>query len=114
MDLERTYKIDFTFNKGKDLTQYIEADNADQAIRLAKSSFHCNLASCGRRLVSIGFQKACKLSKVNKPLRFGFGNGWTTVRPDGNDTIHTMLKKAMDNKFTEGKPIEEVYSFTEL
>ena len=114
MDLNNSYVIRLSFGKNyrKILTQVIEAENADIAIKKAQNTFHFRLYGSGYKRIAKEFQKCCPLTIIRQPLRFGFCGGWTTIHPE-NDTIFSMLKKACKSDIVQGREITEITKYYE-
>ena len=107
IDLQKTWKIGLS-NKKDILSQYVVADSFDDAIKVAQNTFYARLYQLDTGLVCKAGQKCCTLTTLSHPLRFGFGNGHTTIHPKDNDTVYTMLDKAIAKDFVTSD-ITEVY-----
>ena len=113
MNLDKSFIVILKAGKNnrKWLTQVIEAETSDEAIAKAMNTFDFRLHLSGYKRITKETQKCCKLTKIGYPLRFGFCAGWTTIKPDKNDTIYTMLEKAEKSKFVNGKTITDISNF---
>lgn len=90
IDLNKAYRITLTTKCGKRFTQYIEADNMDNAAKLARKTFAASLYDFREGWEG---QKACDKTKLNESLRFGFKGGWNTIDCTGL-TIFQALEKS--------------------
>ena len=109
INLDKAWKITLENSKGETLTQYFEANTLDKAIDIAENSFLSRLYGFDSGIVAKAAQKACDKTLERKAYRFGFCGGWTTIYPlDGGETIHSMLKRAAESEWVNGKAITEI------
>ena len=112
LDLNKSWKIELS-NKKRSLTQYVEASDSDEAIKKAKDTFYARLTKLDENCQTVLFQKACDKTIATSPLEFGFCGGWVTVYPSGDDTIYSMVKKAVlkiKSVFNKDEQITEITS----
>ena len=101
MKLQNCYRVRI----GK-LSQVIEAENIDEAINKARSTFQFSLENPSG---SIGVQKCCRSTLLNGRAKFSFGSGHITLTLK-NEDIFSALERAKCSPFVNGKEIEEITS----
>ena len=107
--LESYWRISLK-GRNRELVQYIKAENFDEAIKKAQNTFHARLEKLDGDRVTKEGQRACRLTKINKPLRFVFCGGWVTVKPN-NQNVFEMLDEAKTNSYyTKGREITEIFA----
>lgn len=108
MNLSNAYRITLYDNGNHPYVQFIEAENVDNAIALAKTSFQARLYGLAERNKSSESQKACTKSVESERLLFGFNSGHVTI--EGGKAIDVMLLEAQNHPFVEGGSINEITS----
>ena len=107
MNLEKTYCIKSLNKEGKYFTQYIEANNINEATEKAKDSYF--FLANDLQATSISSNKVSKTTLLKGKLRFNFNAGWTILEVTGL-TIFQALEEAQDFELTKGEEIEEITS----
>ncbi len=103
IDLKNSYRV--ILQKGrykKQLIQYIEANNMDEAIKKAKNTFYGRLyLLCGKGSISSLTEKACKLKLLKGKYKFHFKNGWLSFDVSGLNIFEGLQKLKNDKRFIE-------------
>lgn len=94
MKMENCYRVKI----GK-LSQVIEAENMDDAINKAKSTFEFRLYNPSG---PIGVQKCCKSTPLTGKAKFSFGSGHITLTLE-NEDIFSALERAKNDSFVVGQ-----------
>jgi len=101
IDLKNSYKILLRKGKAKkQLIQYIEADNMEEALKKAKKTFSGSLyLLCNDGFVASMSQKACELTLCHGKYKFYFDTGWFCIDISGLNIFQGLQKLKNDKRF---------------